>query len=64
MPNLNFFAGVDLGGTKVNVTILGEDGTFRITEMLESPSLVEQGTARHSEADGNRAEAGCEFQWD
>lgn len=45
MSSLNFFAGVDLGGTKVNVTLLGEDGTFRITEMLESPSLVEQGPA-------------------
>jgi predicted NBD/HSP70 family sugar kinase len=45
MPNLNFFAGVDLGGTKVNVTLLGDDGTFRISEMLESPSLVEQGPA-------------------
>ncbi len=45
MSSQNFFAGVDLGGTKVNVTILGEDGTFRISEMMESPSLVEQGPA-------------------
>jgi predicted NBD/HSP70 family sugar kinase len=45
MPSQNFFAGVDLGGTKINVTVLGEDGTFRISEMMESPSLVEQGPA-------------------
>jgi glucokinase len=45
MSSQNFFAGVDLGGTKINVTILGEDGTFRISEMMESPSLVEQGPA-------------------
>jgi len=45
MSSHNFFAGVDLGGTKVNVTLLGEDGTFRISEMMESPSLVEQGPA-------------------
>ncbi|HEX2524439.1 MAG TPA: ROK family protein [Terriglobia bacterium] len=45
MSNANFFAGVDLGGTKINVTILGDDGVFRITEMLESPALVEQGPA-------------------
>ncbi|MSO22172.1 MAG: ROK family protein [Acidobacteria bacterium] len=45
MSSMNCFAGVDLGGTKVNVTLLGEDGTFRISEMLESPSLVGQGPA-------------------
>ena len=45
MSSQNFFAGVDLGGTKVNVTLLGEDGVFRISEMLESPSLVGQGPA-------------------
>jgi len=45
MSSQNFFAGVDLGGTKINVTLLGEDGTFRISEMLESPSMVEQGPA-------------------
>jgi len=45
MSSLNFFAGVDLGGTKINATLLGEDGTFRITEMLELPSLVQQGPA-------------------
>jgi predicted NBD/HSP70 family sugar kinase len=43
MSNQNFFAGVDLGGTKINVTVLGEDGQFRINEMLETPALVEQG---------------------
>lgn len=45
MPDQNFFAGVDLGGTKVNVTLLGEHGLFRISEMLESPSLVSEGPA-------------------
>ena len=43
MSNVNFFAGVDLGGTKINVTLLGDDGVFRITGMLEMASLVEQG---------------------
>jgi glucokinase len=43
MSDANFFGGVDLGGTKINVTILGDDGVFRIAEMLESPALVEQG---------------------
>jgi glucokinase len=43
MSSQHFFAGVDLGGTKVNVTLLGEDGRFHIAEMLESPSRVEQG---------------------
>jgi len=45
MPSQNFFAGVDLGGTKVNVTLLDEDGRFHISEMLESPSLVDRGPA-------------------
>src|SRR5690242_829670 len=45
MSSQNFFAGVDLGGTKINVTLLGDDDTFRIAEMLESPSLVGQGPA-------------------
>ena len=46
MASQNFFAGVDLGGTKVNVTLLSEDGTFHISEMLESPSLVGRGPAQ------------------
>jgi predicted NBD/HSP70 family sugar kinase len=37
------FAGVDLGGTKINVTILSEDGEFLVKDMMESPALVEQG---------------------
>jgi glucokinase len=45
MSNANFFAGVDLGGTKINVTLVGEDGEFYIREMLETPALVEQGPA-------------------
>lgn len=45
MSQTNFFAGVDLGGTKINVTILGEDGEFRINEMLETPAMVERGPA-------------------
>ncbi len=45
MSTSNFFGGVDLGGTKINVTILGEDGEFRIHEMLETPAMVGQGTA-------------------
>ena len=45
MSSQNFFAGVDLGGTKINVTLLGEDGSFCISEMLESPSLVGRGPA-------------------
>jgi glucokinase len=45
MSSQNFFAGVDLGGTKVNVTLLSEDGRFHISEMLESPSLVDRGPA-------------------
>ncbi len=40
---MNFFAGVDLGATAINVTLLGDDGVFRITEMLETPALVKQG---------------------
>jgi len=43
MSNVNFFAGVDLGATKINVTLLGDDRVFRIAEMLETPALVEQG---------------------
>lgn len=43
MAGVNFFAGVDLGATKINVTLLGDDGVFRIAEMLETPALVEQG---------------------
>ncbi|MEW5977670.1 MAG: ROK family protein [Acidobacteriota bacterium] len=43
MSNINLFAGVDLGGTKINITILDESGQFRITEMMEIPALVEQG---------------------
>lgn len=45
MSSQNVFAGVDLGGTKINVTLLGEDGSFCISEMLESPSLVGRGPA-------------------
>jgi glucokinase len=45
MSNQSFFAGVDLGATKINVTLLGEDGEFRIKDMLELPALVEQGPA-------------------
>ncbi|MFN8006452.1 MAG: ROK family protein [Terriglobia bacterium] len=40
---MNLFAGVDLGGTSINVTLLAEDGTFRIQEMVETSALVEQG---------------------
>ena len=45
MSDVKFFAGVDLGGTAINVTLLGEDGVFRINEMVETPALVEQGPA-------------------
>jgi glucokinase len=45
MSSQNLFAGVDLGGTKINVTLLDEDGRFHISEMLESPSLVGRGPA-------------------
>lgn len=58
MSNVNFFAGLDLGATKINVTLLGDDGVFRITEMLETPALVEQGpavTLKHMEAALHRA---------
>ncbi len=64
MPSQNFFAGVDLGGTKINITLLGEDGTFRISEMMESPSLVGAGTSGDAEADGNGTKAGGEDQRD
>jgi glucokinase len=45
MPDVNFFAGVDLGGTAINVTLLGDDGVFRINEMIETPALVGEGPA-------------------
>jgi predicted NBD/HSP70 family sugar kinase len=45
MSSQNFFAGVDLGGTKINVSLLSEDESFCISEMLESPSLVGRGPA-------------------
>jgi len=43
MATQSFFAGVDLGATKINITLLGEDGQFAVKEMLETPSLVEKG---------------------
>ena len=45
MSDVNYFAGVDLGGTAINVTLLSDDGFFRINEMIETPALVGQGPA-------------------
>jgi len=65
MSDVNFFAGVDLGGTKINVTLLGDDGVFRITEMLEMPARVEQGpsiTLKQMEAALRQAADVCDVR--
>lgn len=36
-------AGIDLGGTAINYTLLGEDGTFLIEELFEHPARAQDG---------------------
>jgi glucokinase len=36
-------AGLDVGGTTINATLLDSTGAFLVTEMAESPSLVREG---------------------
>ena len=37
--------GLDVGGTKTNATVLGDDGTFLVDRMVETPSCVRHGPA-------------------
>ncbi len=42
-PEPAVVVGLDVGGTKVNATVLATDGTFLINDMVESPSRVLEG---------------------
>jgi len=43
-------AGLDVGGTTINATLLDSAGRFLVTEMAESPSLVREGPDKAIEA--------------
>jgi glucokinase len=43
-------AGLDVGGTTINATLLDSDGQFLVGEMAESPSCVRQGPDKAIEA--------------
>jgi glucokinase len=43
-------AGLDIGGTTINATVLDSDGRFLVEEMAESPSFVREGPDKAIEA--------------
>ena len=40
--------GIDVGGTKTNATVLGDDGQFLGDRMIEVPSRVGEGPPRQA----------------
>ncbi len=50
-------AGIDVGGTATNATILGLDGTFLVGTLLEVPSRVTEGPAAAIDAIGEALDA-------